>query len=370
MWQPQGLFSQYCLRTPIVLSGNESLRGLYNYPGERFAVIHGSTLSDEQRLLFKQVSKKKDICFIKRSWKGEPTIGGLSESLQQIEEYQPDVMIAFGGGSVIDGAKLCRLYYEFPFYEPGYSRTEGIDLKTRFIAVPTTIGSGAEVSSAAVYWNEATHRKEMTVIHELQPDVIVYDRKYVENTPKRILFASVLDGMSHIIEGCVSNVFNEMVETIGEKGLSIFYQAISDPEMIDYGKLQYAGYIGGIVQNHCIVGGAHAIAHQLTGFGFSHGEAVGILLPSVISANSVDENSAKKYDYLSRQAGFSNIDELKAFLEELLKTSGIGHRKSELKKSVSDNFDSLIENIKDDRGGKGNPVPITDDYVKKVIGGL
>jgi len=370
MWQPQRLFSQYLLRTPIVFSGNEALRGLYNYPGERFAVIHGSTLLDEDKLLFSQVFKKKDVFFIKRSWKGEPTIAGLSASIEAIEEYQPDVIIAFGGGSVVDGTKLCRLYYEFPFYEPEQSRIDGASLRTRFIAVPTTIGSGAEVSSAAVYWNADAHRKEMVVIHDLQPDVIVYDKKYVEHTPKRILCASALDGISHIIEGYVSDVTNGMAELLGEKGLSVFHEAIYNPDSPDYERLQYAGYIGGIVQNHCVVGAAHAIAHQLTGYGFSHGEAVGLLLPAVIRSNSVDEKCSRKYDYLSREAGFTGTDGLVSFIESLLGKSGIVDKITEIKTVLSDNFDSVIDNIKEDRGGKGNPVTITDDYVKEVIGSL
>ncbi len=370
MWQPQGLFSQFSLRTPVVLSGAESLRGLYNYPGERFAVIHGLTLSEDDKALFRQVFKKKDVCFIKRSWTGEPTVDALSGSLKAIEEYQPDTLIAFGGGSVIDGTKLCRLYFEFPFYNAEHSRLEGAALKTRFIAVPTTIGSGAEVSSAAVYWNEAEHRKEMVVMHEFQPDVIVYDKRYVEHTPLKILCASALDGMSHIIEGYVSNVTNEWMELLGEKGLSIFRQALADSGAPDYARLQYAGYIGGIVQNHCIVGGAHAIAHQLTEYGFSHGEAVGLLLPSVINVNSSDSECAEKYNYLAHQAGFLDVPELTSFLERLVQLGEIGARRDELKAVLSDNFVSMASNIKDDRGGKGNPVPITDDYVKRVIWSL
>ncbi len=353
-----------------MLSGEESVRELYNYSGERFAVIHGSSFSDEDRYLFKQVFKKKDIRFIRRSWKGEPTLDGLSGSIKELEDFQPDVLVAFGGGSVIDGGKLCRLYYEFPFYNPEYSRIETGSLKTRFIAVPTTIGSGAEVSSAAVYWNEANHRKEMVVMHELQPDVIIYDKKYVEQTPQKILYASAMDGMSHIIEGYVSNVSNEMAETFGEKGLSIFRQTLSEDDVMDFSKLQYAGYVGGMVQNHCIVGAAHAIAHQLTGYGFSHGEAVGLLLPSVIRVNCDDENCSDKYDFLACQAGFADKDELIVFVENMLEKSKIGDRTAALKTVLIDNFDSMINNIKEDRGGKGNPVPITDDYVKKVIGCL
>ncbi len=370
MWQPQGLYSQFTLRMPVILSGKEALRGLYHYPGRRFAVLHGATLLNEDKELFKQVFKKKELRFIKRGWSGEPTLGALSQSIHELEEYQPDVLIAFGGGSVIDGAKLCRLYYEFPFFDALCPRIDGSGLKTKFIAVPTTIGSGAEVSSAAVYWDAENHRKDMVVVHELLPDVIVYDSSYVEDTPKRLLYASALDGMSHIIEGYISNVQNEMVQMLGEKGLAVFRQCFLEEVIPDFSRLQYAGYIGGIVQNHCIVGAAHAIAHQLTGYGFSHGEAVGLVLPSVIRLNCEDEECKKKYALLAQQAGFADRDAMLAFIEELLRKSGIGERRQELKSVMSAHFDSMIDNIIKDRGGKGNLVPITEEYVKKVTGSL
>lgn len=380
MWQPQGLYSQYLLRTPVLLSGKEAARGLYNYPGGRFAVIHGSAFSEESKELFKSIFKKKDIGFFKRSWKGEPSFTGLSGTAAELEDFRPDVIVAVGGGSVIDGSKLCRLLLEFPFFDVLHSRIDGSDLKTRFIAVPTTVGSGAEVSSAAVYWDEEKHKKEMVVIHELQPDVIVYDAEYVKGTPRRILCASALDGMSHIIEGCVSNMDNSMADVLGEKGLALFHKVLAkvigepDQELTenDYKRLQYAGYLGGIVQNHCIVGAAHAIAHQLTDRGYSHGEAVGLLLPGVIEANRRDETANSRYGALSGEARFRDVNGLISFLKQVLSASGIADRYSGLKKLLASlaSSDVFIENVMADRGGKGNPVPITKEYIEALVRSL
>ena len=370
MWQPQGSYSQFLLRTPVLLCGKGAAQGLYNYPGERIAVIYGSSFNDEGKALFRQTFSKKDVCFIKRSWDGEPAIEDLSECVGELEEYRPDVFIAVGGGSVIDGVKLCRLFYEFPFFDVGCPRIAGSRLNTKFIAVPTTVGSGAEVSSAAVYWSKKGHRKEMAVSHALQPDVIVYDIDYIVNTPERVLYASALDGISHIMEGYVSNVKNNMAEMLGEKGLQMFYEAFAREGTINFERLQYAGYLGGIVQNHCIVGGAHAIAHQMTEFGFPHGEAVGLVLPSVIRVNCEDKECERKYDQLAGYAGFGDKRELISFIESILTKSGIAARRSEIKNVLERHFDSLVGNVKIDRGGKGNPVPITEEYVKKVIRGL
>ena len=374
MWQSQGLYSQYLLRSPVILAGKESARGLYNYPGERFAVIHGDSMSEKSKILLKQIFKKKEMQFFKRSWEGEPDVKQLEVTVHDLEQYSPDVIIAFGGGSVIDGAKLCRLLYEIPYFDINQLYVDGFGLQTKFIAVPTTIGSGAEVSSAAVYWDTQSQKKGMVVIHELQPDVVVYDAEYVYGTPKRILYASALDGMSHMIEGYVSNVQNTMAEIFAEKGLELFYSVLSKDGLGTEGieRLQFAGYIGGIVQNHCIVGAAHAIAHQLTGYGYSHGEAVGLLLPSVIRKNMSEDAVRRKYDVLAARAGFKEVGDLILFLQQLLIEGGIYGRSAELKKLLISHLsdENMLKNIKDDRGGKGNPLPVTKAYVEEIARGL
>ena len=173
MWQPQGIYNEFVLRTPVLLTGEEAVRGLYNFPAIRIAIIHGRSLSEEEQALICNTFSKREVAFFPRSWTGEPDLESLRGTLHDLEAFLPDTIIAIGGGSVIDGAKLCRLFYEIPYFDPQNIKLSGDLLKTHFIAVPTTIGSGAEISSAAVYVHE--HRKEMIVLHELQPEVIVYD---------------------------------------------------------------------------------------------------------------------------------------------------------------------------------------------------
>ena len=366
MWQAQGLYSKYVLRTPLILYGNEAVKELYNYPCSRIAVIHGSSFDDHN--LFNMTFRKKIVKYIKRSWKSEPDLNGLKDTLKEIEEFKPDTIIAIGGGSIIDGAKLCRLLYEIPYFDFVSGRIDGNNLKTKFIAIPTTIGSGAEVSSAAVYVEE--NHKQMVVLHELQPDVIVYDPRYVEKTPNKILCESGLDALSHILEGYASNIENRLVETQAENGLYHLRKELSNvinDRPVDYLMLQYGGYIGGIVQNHCIVGAAHGIAHQLSQFGFSHGEAVALLIGAVIKVNSKVCND--KYQKLIERSGFNNIDELISFANAVCDKSGISKRREELKELLisKENDETFMNNIREDRGGKGNPVELCNDYLKEVF---
>ena len=310
--------------------------------------------------------------FILRSWKGEPVFEGLRGTVSEIETFKPDVIIAVGGGSVIDGSKLCRLLYEVPCYDPKTSQVDGSMLKTSFIAVPTTVGSGSEVSSAAVFWDTLKHRKDMVVIHELQPEVVVYDPHYISGSPTRLLCASALDAMAHILEGYVSNIHNAFVDVLAEKGLAILheeFEAMLSDKTVDFGRLQYAGYIGGIVQNHCIVGAAHALAHQLTAHGYSHGEAVALLLPSVIRLNMENNVAYERYAAIAKRAGFEGINSLISFIVSVAEYAEIYDRCEDLKdyllKAMDD--DAFRENVKADRGGKGNPVEITDNYLQNLI---
>ena len=366
MWQPQGIFSEYVLRSPILLVGKEAVRGLHNFPATKIAVIHGGSFND--RDLLSSIFKKKEIAFFLRSWAGEPDLENISATLHELESFKPDVIMAVGGGSVIDGAKLCRLFYEVPYYT---NMAVGNLLTTKFIAIPTTIGSGAEVSSAAVYVNR--HRKEMVVIHELQPEVVVYDESYIKTTPKNLLLSSAMDAAAHILEGYVSNINNSVMDINAEEGLRLLrtelYNVLQEKN-ISYQRLQYAGYLGGIVQNHCIVGAAHAVAHQITQFGYSHSTAVALLLPSVMKLNARRDTAVEeKYKNIAIAAGFEGFNGLIDFLASVNEASGVNTKKTELKNILLQHAEDkeFIDNIKLDRGGKGNPVEITDEYISELI---
>ena len=368
MWQPQGIYNEYELRTPVLLVGDEAILGLYNYPGTRIAIIHGKSFSEFD--LLRNCFSKKEVSFFLRSWNGEPDLEGLKGTIRDLEEYSPDVIIAIGGGSVIDGAKLCRLFLEAPYFTPGVTRLDGSILKTKFIAIPTTVGSGAEISSAAVYIDN--DHKEMVVLHELQPEVIVYDKRYVKDASARLLCASAMDAMAHVIEGYISNIQNSVMEIKAEEALRILRieltKYINGSEM-DLFRLQYAGYLGGIIQNHCIVGANHAFAHQMSKYGFSHGEAVALMLIPVIRLNSRDENTKARYHSLFANAGFEEMESLFSLIDSVCDKSGINNRKKELRDILFDNESdsTFYENIINDRSGKGNPIQIDNNYIKELI---
>ena len=370
MWNPQRIYADYLLRQPTIFLGKDSINGLAGIPCSKISVIHGSSIDKSIISSLERIFKKKSIYFNKRSWNGEPSLNFLAGTIKELEKQIPDVIIAIGGGSVIDGAKMCRLYYEYPAFEVGKTRLNQLEFSTRFIAIPTTIGSGAEASSAAVYINEDEHKKEMIVFHALQPEAIVLDPAYVSNASYRLIASSGIDAMAHILEGYVSNVNNGICDILAETGFRILVKEFNKTGDMDFEHLQYAGYLGGIVQNHCIVGAAHGIAHQLSADGYSHGEAVSLVLNAVIKANAKDENICRKYNQLLECAGMGSIDEFSKFLDNILEKSGIGTRKSEFKSLIQCRIkdDSFVQNIANDQGAKGNPVEINKEYLEILLG--
>ena len=372
MWKPQNIYSDYLLYQPSILFGRNSISGLSVYPCAKVAVLCGSSLHDEDIELFRKTFKKRSLYFIQRSWSGEPDLESLGKSISELENIKPDTIIAVGGGSVIDGVKLCRLYYEFPYFKVNETKLSQLEFKTRFIAVPTTVGSGTEVSSSAVFINRKYGRKEMIVDHDLQPSVVVLDPGYVEHAPERVIIASMIDAIGHIAEGYVSIRKNKLTDIYAEKGLEILIREFSkkDPEKRDYQEIQFAGYLGGLVQNHCIVGAAHAIAHQLAMYGFSHGEAVALLLPGVIRLNCHNNlETEKRYEQMCGAANIKGISDLISFIESQACKSGILGRKKELRETISklkENRD-FINDVVDDKAGRGNPIPITEEYITELV---
>lgn len=369
MWQPQSFYGKYLLDQPVIFMGKDSVKGLYNFPGSKFAIIHGENAKFDKDV-FQKAFKAFEIKFIAKSWKNEPTLEELKGTMAELESFCPDVIIAIGGGSVIDGSKICRLYYEFPYFDTDKPNFNFLNFKTKFIVIPTTVGSGAEASSAAVIYNTILNKKEMVVHQTLRPDVVVLDPSFIENSTRGFVIASSLDAIAHIVEGYVSNIENPLSEIIAEKGLQIFYEELlkKDYANIDFLRLQYACYIGGIVQNHCIVGAAHAIAHQLTGFGFSHAKAVGLLLGTIIKENSKDSKTKEKYTTLLSRSGIESIDCFITFLQTLINESIDKSLAVKLKEVLKENNKNelFVQNVIDDRGGKGNPVPITKEYIESV----
>lgn len=373
MWEPQGMYSKFLLRQPVILFGEDAIMGLKSYPASRVAIIHGSSLNEYYKTKVLKSLSAFEISFFIKKWQGEPTLNSLSETISDIEKIKPDMIIAIGGGSVIDGAKMVRTYYEFPFFDVNDTRFSMLNWKTNFVAIPTTIGSGAEISSASVMYNDNNKSKEFVISHKFIPEIIILEASLIENAPKKMLLSSMVDALSHCIEGYMSNIDNILIDSYAEKAIQIIsknYQVVSkgtDKENLN--KLQLASVFAGMVQNHCVVGATHAIAHQMSAFGLSHSNAISLFLPSVIRKNIKNKESNNRFEQLAIHSGFSKGSKLLDFVEDFISLIDLKKEKSILldNREIILSDDSLFERALSDKGGQGNPVSMNKEFLQDII---
>ena len=115
MWEPQGMYSKFLLKQPTILFGENAIMGLKTYASARVSVIHGSSLNEGYKEKVLRALSSFEVSFIKKTWFGEPTLKALYSTISKIEEFKPDLIIAIGGGSVIDGAKWSEPIMNFLF---------------------------------------------------------------------------------------------------------------------------------------------------------------------------------------------------------------------------------------------------------------
>jgi alcohol dehydrogenase class IV len=373
MWYPQAIYSKFLLKQPNILFGENAIAGLKTYPSTKLAVIHGSGLTTELAEIVKKASSAFEIRFIKKSWKDEPTVKEMSSNISELEEFKPDSILAIGGGSVIDGAKLLRCLYEFPFFDVKSNNFTMLNWSTKFFAIPTTMGSGAELSSASVLFNEETQTKEFVITHNFIPELVIFDDRFLVGAPKKTLYLSTIDAISHIVEGYVSNIENELINIYAEKALMLIKNNIDGIESLDSNKLlnlQMAAYFAGMVQNHCIVGATHAIAHKLANYGYSHALAISLVLTSVIEKNSKDSEVDNNYSQLAQNAavGSSALDIIK-LIDTIKSKVDLTKEKEKLAKDRDLILESeqFFEDALSDKGGMGNPIKMDKEFLVEII---
>ncbi len=304
-------------------------------------------------------------------FKGEPKKAEIFKALAEFEGFQPDVVVAIGGGSIIDGAKL--LWY---FYEKGdlgrdeYERVSSPGSLSRldFYAVPTTCGTGSEVSSSAVLNDE--HGKIPVVCHDFLPKAFFLDPNLLTTLPIRLRIETSVDALTHAGEGYVSKIDNPLMDIFAVNALSIIRQnifaSIKEPEDKDLLlNLQIGAMLAGLVQNHCLVGLGHSISHAIGGLGLSHGLLNMFFFKQVVAFNSRDEAARLKYGELFEKAGFSSLAEGVEFIDGLkdIYSASLGDYIG--KDKVLDA--SVLGEIESDRLTAFNPLMPTRDDIKDII---
>lgn len=232
----------------------------------------------------------------------DPDMKLVDEVVDVAREFRPDVVIALGGGSPIDLAKMVRLRYDnpevsvsdlcLPFMDIGKKLIQFADdsIKTELICIPTTAGTGSEVTCAAVVTDPETHIKHAIFdFKTLFADVVILDGAMVKTLPKKLVAETGFDALVHAVEAYVSIANTPETDNIALKAIrtiySNLYDAVRGSEEAR-AQMLYAASNAGIAITNAFVGVNHALGHQLGGaFGIPHGASLAVFFLDVIRFN-------------------------------------------------------------------------------------
>ena len=282
----------------------------------------------------------------------DPSFDTINRGVKLMQEFKPDVVIALGGGSPIDAAKGMWLFYEHPEADPEGMKLKFMDIrkrtykfpklgiKAKMVAIPTTSGTGSEVTSFAVITDKTQNKKYPLADYELTPDVAIVDPDLVMSLPKSITADTGMDVLTHAIESYVSNMASDYTDGLAEKAVELVFKNIreaynngSNKEARE--KMHNASTIAGMAFTNAFLGINHSLAHKIGAeFHLPHGRINAILLPYVIRYNSQMPTkfvSFPKYEYfiadqkyadLSRRMNFpayTNEEGVNSLIEEIKK---------------------------------------------------
>lgn len=231
----------------------------------------------------------------------------ISEGVKKMLEYKPDVLVAVGGGSAIDSSKSIR---EFALRVEPYA-------EVGLIAIPTTSGTGSEVTSFAVVSDPKEKMKYPLVSEHLTPDEAILDAELVKSVPPAITADTGMDVFTHALEACVSTNRSDFTNALAEKaieicGVFLLRAYLDGNDTHARQKMHSASCLAGLAFNTASLGLNHGMAHQLGAtFHIPHGRANAMLLPHIIEFNSdINKHSKSQKEYLPAVKRYATVAQI------------------------------------------------------------
>ena len=271
------------------------------------------------RILYHLRKRENHVhCEIFSEVEPDPSFDTINKGLDLMNNFKPDVIIALGGGSPIDAAKGMWLFYENPDADPEGLKLKFMDIrkrtykfpkmgsKAKMVAIPTTSGTGSEVTSFAVITDKTRNKKYPLADYELTPDVAIVDPDLVMSLPKSVTADTGMDVLTHALEAYVSVMASDYTDGLAEKAVELVFKYLK--EAYENGdnktareKMHNASTIAGMAFTNAFLGVCHSMAHKIGAeFHLPHGRINAILLPYVIKYNSQKPTkfvSFPKYEY-------------------------------------------------------------------------
>ncbi len=312
----------------------------------------------------------------------DPSVATVMKGVEVMKDFQPDWIIGVGGGSPIDAAKAMWIFYEYPEFTFEEAATPfnlpELRKKARFAAVPTTSGTGTEVTSFSVITNEKNGIKYPIADFNITPDVAIVDTDLAQSMPATLVAHTGMDALTHDLEAYVSVMSNELTDCLAMKSMEMIQEHLIksfEGDTESRGKVHVAQCLAGMSFSNAILGIVHSMAHK-TGktFNIPHGCANAIYLPAVIRFNA--EAVGEKYADVAKRLGLDGktteelVESLVKFIESLSAAMSIPATLQEFgvaEDSFLQNLDMISEGAVGDPCTGTNPRAISVDQMKELF---
>lgn len=301
----------------------------------------------------------------------DPTLESVSRGIAEFLKGNHKSMVAIGGGSAIDTAKAILYFNE-------------TSEKVPFAAIPTTSGTGSEVTSFSVVTDNSSGRKFPLVSNKMLPDIAILDVDFVKTVPPKIVADTGADVLSHAIESYVSKESSPFSEALCEKSISLVFKHLKkavEGDIESKKQMHFASTLAGLAFDQTNLGLCHAMAHNIGAkLKVPHGRTNAILLPHIIKFNAgnisysdIPTETAEKYAKISMLSG--NFGTTQVLVKKLI--SEISSLFSSIglpKKFENENAGKIAEEVAEcalkDGCINGNPVSVTKEDIIKIYKGV
>lgn len=255
-----------------------------------------------------------------------PSTDTVYSGLDMITTFKPDTIIALGGGSAMDAAKAMWMFFEHPETSFFGAKQKFLDIRkrtykigkpenTKFICIPTTSGTGSEVTPFAVITDSETHVKYPLADYALTPDIAIVDPQFVMSVPKSVTADTGMDVLTHAIESYVSVMASDYTRGLSLQAIKLTFEylksSVEKGDKISREKMHNASTMAGMAFANAFLGISHSIAHKIGGeYHIPHGRTNAILLPHVIRYNARDPQKHTlfpKYEFFRADTDYADI---------------------------------------------------------------
>ncbi|PWL43856.1 MAG: butanol dehydrogenase [Clostridiales bacterium] len=306
--------------------GKGSLEELKNLKGKKAIVVVGGGSMKRFGFLERAESYLKEAGMEVKLFEGvepDPSVETVMKGAEAMREFEPDWIVAMGGGSPIDAAKAMWAFYEYPntTFEDLITPFNFPELrqKAKFCAIPSTSGTATEVTAFSVITDYQKGIKYPLADFNITPDVAIVDPDLAETMPQKLTAHTGMDAMTHAIEAYVSTLNCDYTDPLALHAIQMIHTFLKksyDGDMEARDRMHNAQCLAGMAFSNALLGIVHSMAHK-TGAAFSgghiiHGCANAMYLPKVIKFNSINEVAAERYANIARFLGLkgSNTAEL------------------------------------------------------------